>query len=87
MDNIKPPTKEDYDKIPVKYCTGCLYIGNTKTVLVDGEKVDYCPYCGGTSFKEININEWEKKFEEFYKQGKYLNIKKSWKRIMEMSRN
>ena len=63
-----------YDEIPVKFCKHCLYLGNVKVTNLFDQQVEYCPYCGSTEF------------EEKYKQGKFLKLKKSWRTIMEESR-
>lgn len=73
----------EYNKLPVTYCKHCLYLGNPKTRFVLNKYVDYCPYCYGTDFIRSGIEVWEQKFEEKYKQGNFLKIKKSWKKIME----
>lgn len=73
----------EYNKIPVTYCKHCLYLGNPESKLVFNQYIEYCPYCYGTDFEKSTIDKWEKKFEDKYKQGKFLNIKKSWKKIME----
>lgn len=72
-----------YDKIPVTYCKHCLYLGNPKTRRIFNDDIDYCPYCNGTEFDSSTIREWEVKFEQKYKQGKFLKLNKSWKKIME----
>lgn len=79
----KQMTKEDYNNIPVHYCKGCLFIGNTETVNVNDEEIEYCPQCGSTEFSDCHIDEWERRFEFKYKQGKFLKIKEKWKKIME----
>lgn len=73
----------DFNNEPVHYCSQCLYLGNPKEVEFAGTTVEYCPYCGSTDFEDSHIEEWENKFETKYKQGKYLNIKKPWRKIME----
>ena len=71
----KQMTKEDYNNIPVHYCKGCLFIGNTETVNVNDEEIEYCPQCGSTEFSDCHIDEWERRFEFKYKQGKLNNGK------------
>jgi hypothetical protein len=73
----------EYDKLPVIYCKHCLYLGNTKTKFLFNKYVEYCPHCYGTEFVKSSIGKWEQLFEEKYKQGKFLKLKKSWKEIME----
>ena len=73
--------KIDYNEEPVHYCHDCLYLGNPKVVEEFG--IEYCPYCGSTDFYDSSIFEWERKFELKYKQGKFLNLKKTWKKITE----
>jgi hypothetical protein len=77
----------DYNEEPVHYCKECLYLGNPKytETELEGHQLEYCPYCGSTEFEDSHIIEWENKFEEKYKKGKYLKIRnKTWKKIMEM---
>ena len=69
----------DYDDEPVHYCKYCLSLDNPAVI---GD-VEYCKYCGSTEFEEDLIEHWEKKFEDKYKQGKYLKINKKWKTIMQ----
>lgn len=73
----------EYDKISVHYCMHCLYLGNPDIKTIFNQKIECCPYCNGTDFNDISIEEWEEKFERKYKQGKFLKLKKSWKEIME----
>lgn len=73
----------EYNEIPVTYCKHCLYLGNTLEMNVLDQVIEYCPHCGGTDFDESSIEDWEKLFESKYKQGNFLKIKKSWKKIME----
>ena len=79
-------TMNSYDEIPVKFCKHCLYLGNVKVTNLFDQQVEYCPHCGSTEFEETTIDEWDKLFEEKYKQGKFLKLKKSWRTIMEESR-
>jgi hypothetical protein len=73
--------KINYNEEPVHYCHDCLYLGNPK--VVEEFNIEYCPYCGSTDFYDSSIEEWERKFELKYKQGKFLNINKTWKTITE----
>lgn len=75
----------DYNDEPVHYCTHCLSLDNP--MLIEGTDIEYCKYCGSTDFEESPIEEWEKKFEDKYKQGKYLKINKKWKTIMQSTNN
>lgn len=70
----------DFNKEPVHYCKYCLSLDNP---VVLSENIIYCKYCGSTEFTESSIEEWEKQFEDKYKQGKYLKINKKWKNIMQ----
>lgn len=75
----------DYNEEPVHYCSNCLYLGNPLIVgTKDNQMIEFCPKCGGTHFSDSHIEEWENKFESKYKQGRYLKLKKSWEKIMEM---
>lgn len=69
----------DYDDEPVYYCKYCLSLDNPELV---GD-IEYCKYCGSTEFEKDSIENWENKFEEKYKQGKFLKINKKWKTIMQ----
>lgn len=81
------PEVIDYNNIPVHYCKHCLYLGNPNETTLLNTVIEFCPHCGSTDFEDSHIEEWEKKFEETYKQGKFLNIKKSWRKIMEDKSN
>lgn len=64
-----------YNDIPVHYCTECLSL----KVRVYNEDMDYCEECGSTAIEETHISEWEKKYEEKYKQN-YLKATKKFKK-------
>ena len=68
-----------YDDEPVYYCKHCLSLDNPAVVA----DIEYCKYCGSTEFESDTIDNWEDKFEEKYKQGKFLKINKKWKTIMQ----
>lgn len=55
-------TTEDYNNIPVCYCSRCLSL-KIKTV---GEDMDYCDDCGNTNITEAHIDEWERVYKERY---------------------
>ena len=76
-------SQNEYNNEPVHYCQHCLYLGNPREVDLAGLNIEYCPYCGSTDFEDTHIEVWEEKFENKYKQGKFLNLKKSWRKIME----
>ena len=68
-------TKEDYNDIPVFYCRKCLSL----CILEDSEYGDYCQECGSTDIGQIQIEEWEKLYNESLKEpdyGKGNNYKK-----------
>jgi hypothetical protein len=71
----------NYNEEPVHYCKYCLSLDNP--VVLEGTDLEYCKYCGSTDFEESSIEDWEKQFEEKYKQGKYLKINAKWKTIMQ----
>lgn len=73
----------EYNKLPVCYCKHCLYLGNPKIKRMFDTDIEYCPYCGSTESEKSSIDKWELKFEKKYKQGKFLKLNKSWKKIME----
>lgn len=62
--------KEEYNSIPVHFCTECLSL---KVMRVAGmEGACYCDDCGCTDIKEASIEEWETLYKE--KHGfTYLN--------------
>lgn len=64
-----------YNDIPVHYCTECLSL----KVRVYNEDMDYCEECGSTAIEKTHISEWEKKYEEKYKQN-YLKATKKFKK-------
>lgn len=64
-----------YNDIPVHYCTECLSL----KVRVYNKNMDYCEECGSTAIEETHISEWEKKYEEKYKQN-YLKATKKFKK-------
>ena len=75
--------ENEYNDEPVVYCKHCLYLGNPSEIA----GITFCPYCGSTDFEESHIDVWDKKFQEKYKQGKFINIKKErgkdlWKKIL-----
>lgn len=53
-------TIEEYNDIPVFYCTRCLSL-NIQNI---DEHTDYCAECGSTDIEETHINTWEKLKEE-----------------------
>ena len=69
----------NYNDEPVHYCKYCLSLDNPE--MLDG--TEYCKYCGSTEFEDSHIEEWEKQFEQKYKQGKFLKLNKKWKTIMQ----
>lgn len=71
----------NYNDEPVHYCKYCLSLDNP--IILEGTEIEYCKYCGSTDFEESSIEDWEKQFEEKYKQGKYLKINAKWKTIMQ----
>lgn len=56
--------KEDYNKIPVHYCTNCLSL-KIRRVAGLNDAV-YCDDCGGTDTKETSIEEWEELYKKKY---------------------
>ena len=73
----------NYNDEPVHYCKYCLSLDNPE--MLDG--TEYCKYCGSTEFEDSYIEEWEKQFEQKYKQGKFLKLNKKWKTIMQSTNN
>ena len=73
----------NYNDEPVHYCKYCLSLDNPE--MLDG--TEYCKYCGSTEFVDSHIDDWERQFEQKYKQGKFLKINKKWKTIMQSTNN
>lgn len=71
-----------YDEEPVIYCENCLSLDNPEIQEFDGIKIEVCKYCGESKFSKTDIFDWENKFEEKYKIGKFLNTQKKWKQIV-----
>lgn len=59
--------KEEYNAIPVYYCSECLSL---KVITLDGQ--DFCDKCGNINIKQCSIYEWEELYEE-QNSDKYLN--------------
>jgi len=59
----KPP-KEEYDKIPVYYCTECLSLKIRTLGDIPGN--EYCDECGSTDIDTIDIFNWEKRYRHKY---------------------
>lgn len=74
---------DSYNREPVEFCAQCLWLGNVKTINIDGRPIPYCPHCGSTHFDKAPIELWEALFEKMYHQGKYLKLHKSWNQIMQ----
>ena len=56
----------NYNDEPVIYCTRCLSLN---IYPIDyPENKDYCRSCGSTNTAMASIEEWERKYEEFYKK-------------------
>ena len=64
--------KQDYNNVPVAYCTTCLSLAikdvELKTTVGSDtkRKVSYCTCCSNDSIAECHISEWEAKYEERY---------------------
>lgn len=60
-------TVQEYNEIPVFYCSKCLSL-HIRNI---GE-IDYCESCGSTEIRETTITEWDKNYEA--KHGiKFIN--------------
>ena len=62
--------KEEYDKIPVFFCTDCLSLAIMGVTGV--EDASYCDKCGSTAIEQASIDEWQALYEKKY-GFKYLN--------------
>lgn len=56
MENTEKLQKEDYNNIPVHYCTKCLSL----KILVYDKDTSYCDDCGCTDIEEAHIDEFLK---------------------------
>ena len=54
--------KEEYNKIPVHYCTECLSLAIMRVDRM--EDAGYCDDCGSTDIADTSIEEWERLYEE-----------------------
>lgn len=57
--------KNDFNNVPVVYCTTCLSL-NIKTVKGVTEDVPYCCKCGNFDTKTAHIVDWEELYEDKY---------------------
>ena len=62
MEQTKTLSKEEYNEIPVHYCSRCLSL----KIRIMGDTEDYCDVCGCTDILTTNINEWEQMYENKY---------------------
>lgn len=68
MDNLeefKNLTTEDYNNIPVHYCTRCLSL---KIKILD-KYVDYCDNCGSTNIDSCHIDEWQEMYKKRFNKN------------------
>lgn len=60
--------KEDYNNVPIHYCSKCLDL--KISVLTSGKgitkDIDYCMRCGAVEIDETHIFDWENKYKEMY---------------------
>lgn len=56
--------KEQYDEEPVFYCKRCLSLKIKKMPLVENQ--DYCGDCGSADIGTVDIEEWNRMYEEKY---------------------
>ena len=54
--------KEEYNDIPVHYCTECLSLAVMRVTGM--EDACYCDKCGSTDIAKSNIKEWEALYEK-----------------------
>lgn len=57
-------TKEEYNNIPVHYCTQCLSL-KVKCVPYL-EDVEYCDECNSTNIRVTHIHNWEEIYKKKY---------------------
>lgn len=53
--------KEEYNKIPVCYCTNCLSLA-----IITGDEYDFCEHCGSIDINTCTIDTWEKMYVDHY---------------------
>lgn len=56
--------KEEYNAIPVYYCSSCLSL-NIKGI-PELKGLDYCDDCGATIINSSNIEEWKELYKNRY---------------------
>lgn len=64
-------TKEDYNKIPVYYCSHCLSLAVKG--IPSSTDFDYCTNCGSVDIKQCSIEEWEELYKKAHKGQTFLN--------------
>lgn len=66
---------EEYNSIPVWYCTDCLSLRVRRVYSsedYDDEECNYCDYCSSTNIESCSYAEWEQMYKERYGH-KYLD--------------
>lgn len=68
--------KQDFNNVPVSYCTTCLSLAivdvNLSSKEDDKPKLCYCNNCSNAEVAEAHISEWEEKYEARFGK-KYLD--------------
>lgn len=55
-------TKEDYNNIPIHFCTNCLSIN----IRFTDDELDFCDDCGDIDIKTTHVDLWSRLYEEKY---------------------
>lgn len=63
-------SKEEYNNIPVHYCTNCLSLDIRYT----DDEIDFCDDCGDIDIEIIHIEFWEELYKNKYGK-KFLQLK------------
>tara|TARA_R110000851_G_scaffold71614_3_gene159202 strand:+ start:5521 stop:5742 length:222 start_codon:yes stop_codon:yes gene_type:complete len=63
-------TKEEYNDVPVSYCTKCISLKVITLTGMDNLKFDtpehYCSNCGNAEIGETHIENFKLKYQKFY---------------------
>ena len=66
-------TKEDYNNIPIHFCTNCLSIN----IRFTDDELDFCDDCGDIDIKTTHVDLWSRLYEEKYGHKFLITTKKT----------
>lgn len=75
MNQSEELTREDYNNIPVHYCSKCLSL-KIRSLM----ETDYCEECGSTDIDTIHIDVWNRMYLEKYGR-KFIKDTKNGRKI------